>query len=577
MSKPDKISKTILLFLCGALLFSACLKKQAQTHQGGIVMPSGSGDSEEAVAPPLRITPLKTVYESYFLIGNVAPRQYLSEDETYILTAHHNAATAENAMKPQPLQPNKGDFRFEQADAIVDAVLAAGMKMHGHTLAWHQQSPAWMNEEGVSREEAIENLTTHARTVAEHFRGRVISWDVLNEAINDNSANPADWRASLRQSRWYQTIGPDYVEIVFRAAREADPGAMLYYNDYNLDNRNKALSVYNMVKELNEKYPNAGGRPLIDGIGMQGHYNLQTNLSNVEASIERFSSLGVEVSVTELDVQAGTDYELTEAQGISQGIVYARLFNVFKKHAETIARVTMWGLNDDSSWRSERSPAMFDAEFQPKPAFFGALNPDVFIAQNLKSGAKSAAKQAEAHYGTPKLDGNDAIWNSATEIPVNQHLTAWQGATGTARVLWDDKNLYVLVTVHNAVMNKTNANPAEQDSVEVFIDENNGKTNAFEKDDGQYRVNFDNEASFNPASAKSGFKSAAIVSGAAYTVAMRIPLRTIKPANGTLVGFDVQINGASPQGMRQSVAMWNDLTGGSATDTSGYGMLKLVK
>ncbi|MDR0708208.1 MAG: endo-1,4-beta-xylanase [Treponema sp.] len=541
-------------------------------------MPSGSGDSmEEAGAPPLRITPLKTVYENYFLIGNIMPRQYLSEDETYLLTTHHNAATAENAMKPQPLQPNKGDFRFEQADAIVDAVLAAGMKMHGHTLAWHQQSPAWMNEEGVSREEAIENLTTHARTVAGHFRGRVISWDVLNEAINDNSANPADWRASLRQSLWYQTIGPDYVEIVFRAAREADPDAMLYYNDYNLDNRNKALSVYNMVKELNEKYPDVGGRPLIDGVGMQGHYNLQTNLSNVEASIERFSSLGVEVSVTELDVQAGTDYELTETQRISQGIVYARLFNVFKKHAETIARVTMWGLNDASSWRSERSPTMFDAEFQPKPAFFGVLNPDVFIAQNLKSGAKSAAKQAEAHYGTPKLDGNDTLWNSAPEIPVNQHLTAWQGATGTAKALWDDKNLYVLVTVHNAVMNKTNANPAEQDSVEVFIDENNGKTNAFEKDDGQYRVNFDNEASFNPASAKSGFKSAAVVSGAAYTVAMRIPLRTIKPANGTLVGFDVQINGASPQGMRQSVAMWNDLTGGSATDTSGYGTLKLVK
>lgn len=541
-------------------------------------MPSRSENSmEEAVAQPLRITPLKTAYEDYFLIGNVAPRQYMSEDETYILTTHHNVATAENAMKPQSLQPDKGNFKFEQADAIVDSVLAASMKMHGHTLAWHQQSPVWMNEEGVSREEAIENLTTHARTVAEHFRGRVISWDVLNEAINDNPLNPADWRASLRQSRWYQAVGPDYVEIVFKAAREGDPDAMLYYNDYNLDNRNKAVAVYNMVKELNETYPNVGGRPLIDGVGMQGHYSLQTSMINVEDSIKRFGSLGVEVSITELDVQAGTDYELTDSQAISQGVLYARLFNVFKKYAQIIARVTMWGLNDDSSWRSERSPTMFDSEFQPKSAFFGALNPTVFIAQHQKNGSKSAVKQAKAQYGTPKLDGNDALWSGAPEIPVNQHLTAWQGATGSAKVLWDDKNLYVLVSVQNAVMNKTNANPREQDSVEVFIDENNGKTDAFEKDDGQYRVNFDNEASFNPASIKSGFRSAAFVSGAIYTVAMQIPFKTIKPAEGTVVGFDIQVNGASSQGMRQSIAMWNDLTGNSGVDTSGYGALKLVK
>ncbi|MDR0374266.1 MAG: endo-1,4-beta-xylanase, partial [Treponema sp.] len=196
MGKPDNTSRTVLLFLCVIMLFNACLRRHVQNPQGGIAMQSGSENSmEKAVAPPLRITPLKTVYENYFLIGNIAPRRYLSEDETSVLTAHHNVATAENAMKPQSLQPSKGDFKFEQADAIVDAVLAAGMKMHGHTLAWHQQSPSWMNGEGVSREEAIENLATHARTVTEHFRGRVISWDVVNEAINDNPTNPVDWRA----------------------------------------------------------------------------------------------------------------------------------------------------------------------------------------------------------------------------------------------------------------------------------------------------------------------------------------------------------------------------------------------
>jgi endo-1,4-beta-xylanase len=523
------------------------------------------------------ITPLKSVYKDYFLVGNILSGLNLEGARFDFFAKHFNIATAENAMKPSSLQHDKGVFTFESADAMVDKALGAGMKMHGHTLAWHQQSPDWMNYEGIPRDEAVENLITHAKTVAEHFKGRVISWDVLNEAIIDNPPAPTDWKASLRQSAWYKAIGPDYIEIVFRAAREADPGAKLYYNDYNLDNQNKALAVYTMVKELNEQFPDVGGRPLIDGIGMQGHYRVNTNPDNVTASMERFISLGVEISITELDVQAGADSTLSERQAAEQGISYAALFKVFKAHAKNLGRVTIWGLDDGTSWRSATNPTLFDKDLKAKSAYYAALDPDTFIKEN-KTILTVDSKQGEAYYAAPRVDGTiDPLWDRAPEIPVNQYLMAWQGASGSARVLWDEANLYVLIRVQNAELNKSSPRAHEQDSIEVFIDENNSKTKYFEKGDGQYRVNFAGETSFNPLSAAEGFESAVSVSGKSYTAVMKIPFKTITPSENTLIGFDIQINGASVQGVRQSIAVWNDTSGESYRDTSGYGVLKLIK
>jgi endo-1,4-beta-xylanase len=521
------------------------------------------------------ITPLKDAYADYFLMGNIVSAPNLEGVRLELLARHFNIATAENAMKPSSLQRDKGVFTFDSADAMVNKVLASGMKMHGHTLAWHQQSPDWMNHEGIGRDEAVENLITHAKTVADHFKGRVISWDVLNEAVIDNPPNPADWVGSLRQSPWLKAIGPEYIEIVFKAAREADPGAKLYYNDYNLDNRNKAQAVYRMVKALNEKYPNVGGRPLIDGVGMQGHYRTSTNPENVRQSLESFVSLGLEVSITELDVQAGADSVLTEKQGIEQGLAYARLFEVFKAHASNIARVTVWGLDDSTSWRSAANPTIFDKNLKAKPAYYAIMDTGAYI-QNNKAVLARDVKQGEARYGTPGF-GDDPVWQRAAELPVNQYLMAWQGASGTARVLWDEQYLYVRVTVQGAELNKTNPAAHEQDSVEVFVDENNGKTSYYEKDDGQYRVNFAGDRSFNPGSAAQGFESSASVNGKSYTVEMKIPFKTLKPGPDSSIGFDVQINGASPQGARQSVAIWSDTSGESYRSTLGYGILKLVK
>ena len=535
------------------------------------------------------LTPVKDVYRNDFLIGTAVSAEDLTGIRLELLKKHFSIATAGNAMKPDALQPTKGGFAFGAADQMVDKVLAEGLSMHGHTLVWHQQSPAWMNtavdESGntvpLGREEALRNLRTHIKTVVEHFGDKVISWDVVNEAMNDNPANPSDWEASLRQSPWYNAVGPDYIEQAFLAAREVldeHPGwnIRLYYNDYNLDNHNKSQAVYNMVNEINTNYRETHpGELLIDGVGMQGHYSVTTNPTNVRLSLERFISLGVEVSVTELDIQAGSDYQLSEKLAEAQGYLYAQLFKIFKDHAANIGRVTIWGMDDGTSWRASANPLLFDRNLKAKPAYYGVTDPDKFMAEH-KPTTPEGAKQSTAMYGTPVIDGDvDSIWSSAPAMQVNQYQMAWQGASGTAKAMWDHNNLYVLLQVNDTQLDKGSANAYEQDSVEVFLDENNGKTSFYQEDDGQYRVNFDNETSFNPAGAAEGFESAVKVSGTNYTVEMKIPFKTITPANNRKIGFDAQVNDAG-NGSRISVAAWNDTTGNGYQDTSVYGELTLA-
>jgi endo-1,4-beta-xylanase len=542
--------------------------------------PTGSGPQDIE----RDLTPIKDVYKNDFLIGNAISAEDLEGVRLDLLKMHHNVVTAGNAMKPDALQPTKGNFTFDAADDMVNKVLAEGMLMHGHTLVWHSQSPDWLNKNAngnpLGREEALENMRTHIKNVVEHFGNRVISWDVVNEAMNDNPTNPTNWRAALRKSPWYYAIGDDYVEQAFLAAREVldehpDWNIKLYYNDYNDDNQNKATSIYSMVKELNDKYAaEHDGKLLIDGIGMQAHYNLSTNPENVKLSLERFASLGVEVSVTELDIMAGSNRQLSEDQKKAQAYLYAQLFKIYKEHADDITRVTFWGMDDGTSWRSDNSPLLFDKNLKAKAAYYAVIDPETYIEENPPE-EKEEAMQSTATYGTPVVDGViDSIWNSISAIPINRYQMAWQGATGTAKTLWDENNLYVLVQVNDDQLNKASANAYEQDSIEVFIDENNAKTTYYEDDDGQYRVNYDNETTFNPESIGEGFESATAVDGTNYVVEVKIPFKTITPGDNVKIGFDVQINDAK-DGSRISIANWNDLTGNAYQDTSVFGVLTL--
>ncbi|OKP92552.1 1,4-beta-xylanase [Paenibacillus sp. P3E] len=533
------------------------------------------------------LIPVKNAYQNNFLIGNAITSEDLEGVRLELLKMHHNVATAGNAMKPDALQQVKGKFTFEAADAMVDKVLAEGMQMHGHVLVWHQQSPVWMNtaKDGagntipLGRDEALVNLKTHIRTVMEHFGDKVISWDVVNEAMNDNPANPSDWEGSLRQSPWYDAIGPDYLEQAFLTAREVldehpDWDIKLYYNDYNEDNQKKAQAIYNMVKSINEKYAlTHPGKLLIDGIGMQAHYNVNTNPENVKLTLEKFISLGVEVSITELDIQAGSNNQLTDKLADAQGYLYAQLMDIFRAHAAHIKRVTFWGLDDHTSWRAASNPLLFDKNLQAKPAYYGVIDPAKYRVEHQPD--PTDAYQSTANYATPVVDGTvDAVWSNAAQMQVNRYQMAWQGASGVARTLWDDQNLYVLIQVSDAQLDKSSANVWEQDSVEMFLDENNGKTTFYQDDDGQFRVNFDNETTFNPASIAEGFQSATQVTGTNYTVEMKIPFKKITAGNNKKLGFDIQINDAK-DGARQSVAAWNDTTGNGYQDTSVYGVLTL--
>ncbi|WEK54611.1 MAG: endo-1,4-beta-xylanase [Candidatus Cohnella colombiensis] len=559
---------------------------RVQSNEEGKGVPFYIGDvliTEKIGGVQKYLTPIKDIYTNDFLIGNAVSSADLDGSRLELLKLHHNIATAENAMKPDALYDANKQFTPGAADAIVNKVLAEGLQMHGHVLVWHQQSPDWLNTSSGSpldKDTALLNLQTHIRTVMEHFGNKVISWDVVNEAMNDNPSNPTNWKAALRQAPWKAAIGDDYVEQAFLAARavlDDHPSwdIKLYYNDYNEDNQNKAQAIYSMVKDINDKYAQTHpGKLLIDGVGMQGHYNINTKPNNVKLSLEKFISLGVEVSITELDISAGSNSQLSETLSNAQGYLYAQLFDLFKSNASHIKRVTFWGLNDASSWRAANSPLLFDKDLQAKPAYDGVIDPEKFMEEHNPESAN--VNQANATYGTPTIDGTiDAVWSGAPSIPINRFQMAWQGASGVAKALWDDQNLYVLFQVSDAQLDKGSANAYEQDSVEVFLDENNEKTSFYQPDDGQYRVNFDNETSFNPTSIANGFESATKVSGTNYVVEVKIPFKSITPDIDMKLGFDVQINDGK-DGARQSVATWNDTTGQGYQDTSVYGVLTLV-
>ncbi|GAB2698923.1 hypothetical protein GCM10027018_17620 [Paenibacillus thermoaerophilus] len=539
---------------------------------------SGSIDIER------NLTPLKDVYKDDFLIGNAVSLSEMEGTRLDLLKMHHNLVTAENAMKPGYAYDDEGNFDFTAEDELVGKAREHGFKIHGHVLVWHQQSREALHTDAngtpLPRDEALANLKKHVQTVVGHFQDQVISWDVVNEAMADNPPNPSDWKSSLRPSGWLRAIGPDYIEYAFRFAKEVIQAngwdIKLYYNDYNDDNQRKAEAIYQMVKDINERYAaETGGERLIDGIGMQAHYNLNTNPENVRLSMEKFISLGVEIGVTELDITAGSDHVLTEEQAQKQAYLYARLFKLYKEKAEHISRVTLWGLNDATSWRAAQNPLLFDRNLKAKPAYYAVINPEKYI-EEYDGGERVEANRGQAVWGTPKIDGEiDPVWSTAPILPVNRYQMAWQGANGFAKALWDNSHLYVLFHVNDSRLDKSNANAWEQDSIEVFVDENNDKVTYYQDDDGQYRVNFDNETSFNPNGIAAGFESATSVSGTGYIVEVKIPFRTITPTTQMEIGFDAQINDAQ-NSARQSVATWNDLTGRGFEDPSVFGVLTLI-
>ncbi|MBN2588396.1 MAG: endo-1,4-beta-xylanase [Sedimentisphaerales bacterium] len=240
---------------------------------------------------------LKDAYKGKFLIGTAGdlPSGY-NETELANIKANYDIVTPENCMKPQPTQPQEGSFNFQRPDALVEWAAQNGLKVWGHTLCWHSQSPQFFFQ--GTKEEGLTKLQKHIETVAGHMAGKVIGWDVVNESISDTANEQSE---NLRNSSWYSLVGPQVLNKAFEWAHKADPDAKLYYNDYSIeqhaaDNRGKHPSSMLLLKRLLDE-----GAP-INGVGIQGHWHLDSRVDNIEKAIENYKSLGLEIAVTELDV-----------------------------------------------------------------------------------------------------------------------------------------------------------------------------------------------------------------------------------------------------------------------------------
>lgn len=307
-----------------------------------------------------------------------------------LIKAHFNAITPENVTKWELIQPEEGRFDFEPVDKFVAFGLEHSMHMIGHTLVWHSQTPRWVfegeNGAPATRELLLERMRTHIHTVVGRYKGKIHTWDVVNEALNEDG--------SYRQSEWYTIIGQDYLLKAFTYAHEADPDAKLIYNDYSLENPAKRAGAIRLVRYLQEN-----GVP-IHAIGTQGHFDLEfPSRQLLEDTLVEFSALGIEVMVTELDLdvlpspfaQQSADVNLRadasermnpyvaglpDSVQQAHALRYRELFEVFMAHQSSISRVSFWGVTDADSWKNNwpipgrtNYTLIFDRDGQPKPAF----------------------------------------------------------------------------------------------------------------------------------------------------------------------------------------------------------------
>ncbi|HTY39150.1 MAG TPA: endo-1,4-beta-xylanase [Bacteroidota bacterium] len=333
----------------------------------------------------VQLKSLKEVYAGKFLIGAAGDLKGYSDAELANIKTQYDILTPENCMKPQPIHPSENTYNFTTPDSMVDWCQRNGVKVWGHTLLWHGQTGRWFflapDSQPATRELAMERLKKHIFTVVGRYKGRVIGWDVVNEAIADSGAGGTE---NLRKFSWYKTIGPDVLTMAFKWAHEADPNAKLLYNDYNIEqgaieNKGKHASAMMLLKRLI-----AEGAP-ITGVGIQGHWYLEVNLADVEKAIVDFASLGLKVSITELDVTAtgsnsgafgvrGGDKTIPKQNYVKQAEVYAELFKIFKRHSDVIDRVTFWGISDRRSWRWGQDALLFDRQLQPKASFNAVID-----------------------------------------------------------------------------------------------------------------------------------------------------------------------------------------------------------
>ncbi|MBQ8242623.1 MAG: endo-1,4-beta-xylanase [Bacteroidaceae bacterium] len=336
-------------------------------------------------------TGYKDTYKDYFTVGvAVNMRNVSNPEQIALIKKNFNSITAENDMKPVSLQPEEGKFNWENADKIANFCRENNIPLRGHCLCWHSQFADWMfvDKKGkeVSKEVFYERLRTHIHAVVNRYKDIVYAWDVVNEAMADGDGRRMPWMkeepSPYRQSRHFKLCGDEFIAKAFEFAREADPKALLFYNDYNAADPAKRDRIFNMVKKMKD-----AGVP-IDGIGMQGHYNIYgPSIEDVDAAITKYATLVDHIHFTELDVRINEEmggqlrFSRGEAKPVASYIdalleaQYANLFKVFRKHKNVIKNVTFWNLSDQDSWLGVNNyPLPFDKNFKPKKAYYAIKN-----------------------------------------------------------------------------------------------------------------------------------------------------------------------------------------------------------
>ena len=376
---------------------------------------------------------LKDTFKDRFLVGTAVNRSMVTGGAGFRRSAEQRAGdialvkeqfnqiSPENDLKWQLVHPREGSdgYDFAPADAFVNFGLSNNMYVVGHTLVWHSQTPNWVfagtnpppasasattnapgtkqfgrggfgryNGPRASREELLQRMRDHIHTVVGRYKGKVKCWDVVNEAIADGPGTNV-----LRNSLWLEIIGPDFIAKAFQYAHEADPDAILRYNDYGLENPAKRKKLAALIKSLQ-----AQNVP-IHAIGSQAHVNVSMTFETMDQALTEIAALGLPVHITELDVnsaaggQRGFGADISANGSATQGGLvsdagrkladtYAGIFRAFLRHSDSLKVVTFWGANDSNSWRAQGKPLLFDGDCKPKPAF------DAVIAEAKKASAK---------------------------------------------------------------------------------------------------------------------------------------------------------------------------------------------
>jgi GH35 family endo-1,4-beta-xylanase len=333
---------------------------------------------------------IKDTYQGHFLIGMAGDVPgFYSDVERGLVKEHFHIVTPENCMKPALVHPSEDTWRFERTDALVKWCADNNLAVHGHTLVWHAQTNPWFFRDG-DKATVTKRMKEHISTLVGRYKGEIRSWDVVNEAINDGGNAQTAQTENLRNSSWFQALGAEFLTLAFKFAHEADPDAKLYYNDYGIESGPKHASSLVLLKRLLKD-----GAPLY-GVGIQGHWSTRgLPYDALDKAISDYTSLGLKVSITELDVTirgtsggefgpspgfggrrlGGRTSEPPTPQGLKeQADAYARLFAIFIKYKDAVERVTFWGLSDRRTWRFGQHPLIFDSNNQRKPAYVAIVD-----------------------------------------------------------------------------------------------------------------------------------------------------------------------------------------------------------